>query len=120
MHGRHTNNRGSSHTSTADADSKPSIGSKGNRVTAEINGTEETGQPIPRRRNRSNRKSHSSRKQRFFAGNFVNSPNQYGVSESPPGNSIGYFYGFTPESHRLGHNQCVFACSKFYLSNVSN
>jgi la-related protein 1 len=104
MHGRHTNHQGSSGASTADADSEPSIGSKGNHANAEINGTEETGQPIPHRRNKSNRKTHSSRKQRFFAGNFVNSPNQYGASESPPGNSIGYFYGSTPESHRLANN----------------
>ncbi|GJN37897.1 hypothetical protein PR202_gb26896 [Eleusine coracana subsp. coracana] len=99
MHGRRTNVQGSSHASTTDADLKPSGGSKGSHVNADTNAAEETGQPIPRRRNRSNRKAHSSRKQRFFAGNFVNSPNQYGVSESPPGNSVGYFYGSTPESH---------------------
>ncbi|TVU22565.1 hypothetical protein EJB05_32275 [Eragrostis curvula] len=100
MHGRHTDSQRGSQANAADTDSKPSGGSKGNHSNIEINGTEETGQPIPRRRHRSNRKAHSSRKQRFFAGNFVNDPNQYGgISESPPGNSIGYFYGSTPEGH---------------------
>lgn len=103
MHGRRINNQRSSQADSAD-DSKPSGGAKGNHVSIGANGVEETGQPIPRRRqNRSNRKAHTSHKQRFFAGNFVNSPNSQshygGVSESPPSNSIGYFYGSTPDNH---------------------
>ena len=87
---------------TPDTDSKPPGGSKENHVSSGPNGTGETGQPIPRKRqSRGNRKAQSSRKQRFFAGNFISNPDQYGgVSESPPGNSVGYFYGSTPENHR--------------------
>ena len=102
LHGRHTNNQRGSQADTPDTDSKPSGGSKENHISSGPNGTEETGQPIPRKRqSRGNRKAHSSRKQRFFAGNFISNPDQYGgVSESPPGNSVGYFYGSTPENHR--------------------
>ncbi|XP_062195934.1 la-related protein 1A-like isoform X2 [Phragmites australis] len=104
LHGRHTNNQRSSQAESADVDPKPPGGSKGSHSSTVNNGIEETGQPIPcRRRNRGNRKAHTSHKQRFFAGNFMNNPNsqsQYdGVSESPPGYSVGYFYGSTPENH---------------------
>ncbi|XP_062208078.1 la-related protein 1A-like isoform X2 [Phragmites australis] len=104
LHGRHTSNQRSSQADNADVDPKPPGGSKGNHVSTVNNGIDETGQPIPcRRRNRGNRKAHTSHKQRFFAGNFMNNPNsqcQYGgVSESPPGYSVGYFYGSTPENH---------------------
>lgn len=101
LHGRCTDNQRSSQADPADADSKPTSGSKGSHIRTGTKVTEEAGQPIPRRRqNKGNRKAHSSRKQRFFAGNFVNNPDQYGgVSESPPGNSVGYFYGSTPENH---------------------
>lgn len=31
----------------------------------------------------------------------MSNPDQYGgVSESPPGHSVGYFYGSTPENNR--------------------
>ncbi|KAL6627674.1 hypothetical protein ACP70R_031400 [Stipagrostis hirtigluma subsp. patula] len=103
LHGRHTNNRRTSQADSADVDSKPSGVSKGNHISTGNNGSEETGQPIPCKRRNRNRKAHTSHKQRFFAGNFVNTPNsqsQYGgVSESPPGYSVGYFYGSTPENH---------------------
>ncbi|KAL6849929.1 hypothetical protein ACP4OV_020556 [Aristida adscensionis] len=96
LHVRRTNNR-SSQADTADVDSKPLGGSKGNHGNTGNNDSGETGQPIPsKRRSRGNRKAHTSHKQRFFANN----PNsQYGsVSESPPGYSVGYFYGSTPEN----------------------
>ncbi|KAG2596643.1 hypothetical protein PVAP13_5KG176800 [Panicum virgatum] len=101
LHGRRTNNQRGSHADTPDTNSKPPGGSKENHISSGPNGTEETGQPIPRKRqSRGNRKAQSSRKQRFFAGNFISNPDQYGgVSESPPGNSVGYFYGSTPENH---------------------
>ncbi|KAF8724155.1 hypothetical protein HU200_021171 [Digitaria exilis] len=101
LHGRRTNNQRGTQADTADVNSKPTDGSKGNHVGSGANGTEETGQPIPRKRqSRGSRKANSSRKQRFFAGNFMSNPDQYsGVSESPPGNSVGYFYGSTPENH---------------------
>ncbi|KAM0870772.1 hypothetical protein ACQ4PT_039809 [Festuca glaucescens] len=103
VHDRRTNNQRSSQADAADMDSK-SGGAKGNHVSIGTNGTEEGGQPIPRRRqNKGNRKTHTSHKQRFFAGNFGTSPNSRshygGISESPPSNSIGYFYGSTPENH---------------------
>ncbi|OEL34909.1 La-related protein 1A [Dichanthelium oligosanthes] len=102
LHGRRTNNQRGSQADTADVDSKPTGGLKGNHISSGPNGTEETGQPIPRKRqSRGNRKAHNSRKQRFFAGSFMSNPDQYGgISESPPGNSVGYFYGSTPENHR--------------------
>ncbi|KAJ1283221.1 hypothetical protein BS78_03G111900 [Paspalum vaginatum] len=101
LHGQRADNKRSSQSDTVDVDSKKTGGSKGNHVGTGTNVTEETGQPIPRRRQKANRKAHSSRKQRFFAGNFVGNPDQFGgVSESPPGNSVGYFYGSTPENHR--------------------
>ncbi|TKW12678.1 hypothetical protein SEVIR_5G050800v4 [Setaria viridis] len=101
LHGRRANNHRGSQADTADVDSKPTGGSKGNHIGCGPNGTEETGQPIPRKRqSRGNRKAQSARKQRFFAGNFMSNPDQYGgVSESPPGHSVGYFYGSTPENH---------------------
>ncbi|CAL4950568.1 unnamed protein product [Urochloa decumbens] len=101
LHGRRTNNQRGSQADSADVESKPTGGSKGNHISSGPNGTEETGQPIPRKRqSRSNRKAHGARKQRFFAGNFISNPDQYsGVSESPPGHSVGYFYGSTPENH---------------------
>ncbi|XP_037405286.1 la-related protein 1A-like isoform X1 [Triticum dicoccoides] len=104
VHDRRTNNQRSSQADTADVDSKQFGGAKGNHGSIGTNGIEEAGQPIPRRRqSKGNRKTHTSHKQRFFAGNFANSPNSRshygGVSESPPSNSIGYFYGSTPENH---------------------
>lgn len=103
VHDRRTNNQRSSQADAADVDSKPSGGAKGNHVSIGTNGIE-VGQPIPRRRqNKGNRNTHTSHKQRFFAGSFASSPNSRshygGVSESPPSNSIGYFYGSTPENH---------------------
>ncbi|KAL5220815.1 hypothetical protein ABZP36_025528 [Zizania latifolia] len=104
LHGRHAYNQRSSQVGTADIGSKPAGGSKGNPISIGTNVIEESGQPIPRRRpNKGNRKAQSSHKQRFFAGNFTNIPNNRShyasVSESPPSNSIGYFYGSTPENH---------------------
>ncbi|XP_040379832.1 la-related protein 1A isoform X2 [Oryza brachyantha] len=101
----HAYNQRSFHAGTIDIDSKPAGGPKGNPTNIGTNGIEESGQPIPRRRHsRGNRKAQSSHKQRFFPGNFANNPNNRshygGVSESPPSNSIGYFYGSTPENHR--------------------
>ncbi|KAG8052443.1 hypothetical protein GUJ93_ZPchr0001g32834 [Zizania palustris] len=73
LHDRHTYNQRSSQAGTADTDCKPAGGSKGNTISSiGTNGIEESGQPIPRRRQN---------------------------KESPPSNSIGYFYGSTPENH---------------------
>ncbi|CAN6454593.1 unnamed protein product [Victoria cruziana] len=53
-----------------------------------------------RRTNKVNNKSHSQQSQRLFPGNFkVHNVgrNMYGVvSESPPSNSVGFFFGSTP------------------------
>uniref|UniRef100_A0A0D9UZD5 HTH La-type RNA-binding domain-containing protein n=1 Tax=Leersia perrieri TaxID=77586 RepID=A0A0D9UZD5_9ORYZ len=100
----HAYNQRRSQAGTVDVDSKLAGGSKGNPINTGTNGIEESGQPIPRRRqNRGNRKAQSAHKQRFFPGNFTNNANNRshygGVSESPPSNSIGYFYGSTPENH---------------------
>uniref|UniRef100_A0ACD5VVX6 Uncharacterized protein n=1 Tax=Avena sativa TaxID=4498 RepID=A0ACD5VVX6_AVESA len=104
VHDRRSNNQRSSQADAGEVDSKPSGGAKGNHVNIGTSGIEEGGQPIPRRRqNKGNRKTNTSHKQRFFAGNFANSPNSRshygGISESPPSNSIGFFYGSTPENH---------------------
>lgn len=65
----------------------------------------ESGITNPRRKqNKSSSKQHTSIKQRFFSSNFRNhgtARSTIGViSESPPSNSFGYFFGSTPpENH---------------------
>ncbi|XP_008804064.1 la-related protein 1A-like isoform X2 [Phoenix dactylifera] len=90
-----------------DVDFKPSslgnssLNSKANANIAGNNGPEEAGHVNSRRRqNKVTSKSHSSHKQRLFPGNFRshgNGRNRHGiVSESPPSNSVGFFFGSTP------------------------
>ncbi|XP_072984049.1 la-related protein 1A isoform X2 [Typha latifolia] len=104
---RFNSRRNSSVTEMRDGDSKSctfsstSVNSKGNVSIAGNNGSEENGPAITRRRqNKGNSKLHSSHKQRLYPSNFrnhANSRNRYGiVSESPPSNSIGFFFGSTP------------------------
>lgn len=59
-----------------------------------------------RRPNKGSNKQQSSQKQRLFPGNFRNlgnTHNRHGtISESPPSNSVGFFFGSTPpETHGL-------------------
>lgn len=58
-------------------------------------------------------KQHSSHKQRFFWSNYRNhgtSRNTLGViSESPPSNSVGFFFGSTPPDN-LGLVTSYFSC----------
>lgn len=52
-----------------------------------------------RKHNKTSSKPQYSQKQRFF--NSFRSRNSGGVSESPPSDSVGFFFGSTPpESHR--------------------
>ncbi|KAI4305851.1 hypothetical protein L6164_029188 [Bauhinia variegata] len=65
---------------------------------------EESGSSNSRRKQKGFHKQQSSLKQRFFSSNFRNhgsGRNSLGViSESPPSNSVGFFFGSTPpESH---------------------
>ncbi|XP_065045239.1 la-related protein 1A-like isoform X1 [Musa acuminata AAA Group] len=65
------------------------------------NASEEAGQANSRRRqNKGTSKSHTSHKRRLFPSNFRNygsGRNHHGiVSESPPSNSVGFFFGSTP------------------------
>lgn len=58
----------------------------------------------PRRKQKASQKQQSSLKQRFFSSNFRNhgtGRNSHGViSESPPSNSVGFFFASTPpENH---------------------
>ncbi|XP_073104324.1 la-related protein 1A isoform X2 [Elaeis guineensis] len=79
----------------------PSLNSKANANIAGNNGLEETGHVNSRRRqNKATSRSHSSHKQRLFPGNFRshgNGRSRHGiVSESPPSNSVGFFFASTP------------------------
>lgn len=70
---------------------------------------EDTGGVSSRRKhNKGSHKQPSSLKQRFFSNNFRNhgTGRSLGVvSESPPSNSVGYFFGSTPpENHGLVEN----------------
>lgn len=73
---------------------------------------EESGNATPRRKhNKSFHRQQSSHKQRFFSSNFRNhgtGRNSLGlISESPPSNSVGYFFGSTPpETHGLVDSDC--------------
>ncbi|URE12736.1 la domain containing protein [Musa troglodytarum] len=65
------------------------------------NASEEAGQANSRRRqNKGTSKPHTSHKRRLFPSNFRNygsGRNHHGiVSESPPSNSVGFFFGSTP------------------------
>ncbi|XP_072977648.1 la-related protein 1A-like [Typha angustifolia] len=80
----------------------PFVSSENNTVFAVNNdGCEETAQAVSRRRqNKCNSKMHAIQKQRLFPSNFRshnNGHNCHGiVSESPPSNSVGFFFGSTP------------------------
>ncbi|XP_015873343.2 la-related protein 1A [Ziziphus jujuba] len=57
-----------------------------------------------KKQNKNFQKQHSSHKQRFFSSNFRNdgTARNSGISESPPSNSVGFFFGSTPpENHGL-------------------
>ncbi|KAG1370965.1 putative la-related protein [Cocos nucifera] len=78
-----------------------SLNSKANANIAGNDGLEETGHVNSRRRqNKATSRSHSSHKQRLFPGDFRshgNGRSRHGiVSESPPSNSVGFFFGSTP------------------------
>lgn len=68
------------------------------------NSVEESGSNTSRRKQKVFHKQPSSLKQRFFSSNFRNhgtSRNSHGIiSESPPSNSVGFFFASTPpENH---------------------
>ncbi|KAL5707802.1 hypothetical protein ACHQM5_018663 [Ranunculus cassubicifolius] len=79
-------------------------------VSPGSNGSEEPGLANSRRRqnNKGANKQYSSQKQRLFFGNAKNHGNPRNrhdviTSESPPTNSVGFFFGSTPpESHGFG------------------
>lgn len=73
---------------------------------------EEAGTTNFRRKQKGFHKQQSSHKQRFFSSNFRNhgtGRNSLGIiSESPPSNSVGFFFSSTPpENHRSVQN-CLF------------
>lgn len=74
--------------------SKVSVNTAGN------NGSEEHGHANSRRRQNKGVKQQPSHKQRLFPSSFRNpgnGRNRHGiVSESPPSNSVGFFFGSTP------------------------
>ncbi|XP_044483660.1 la-related protein 1A isoform X2 [Mangifera indica] len=94
-----------------DGNPRPSVcapgvsNSKAGDNTATSSGNEESGSASSRRKqNKGFHRQQSSHKQRFFSSNFRNhgtGRNSLGiVSESPPSNSVGYFFGSTPpENH---------------------
>ncbi|KAJ4979342.1 hypothetical protein NE237_010122 [Protea cynaroides] len=104
---RSKNRRNNSELDHEDGDSKPTIAtpglpnSKASIYTAGNNGSEESGPANSRRRqNKGLNKQQSSHKQRLFSSNFKNhgnARNRHGIiSESPPSNSVGFFFGSTP------------------------
>ncbi|KAJ6846010.1 la-related protein 1A isoform X1 [Iris pallida] len=74
--------------------------SKANVNVGGSNGSEEAGNAYNRRRQNKGNKSHSSHNQRLFPSNFRghgSGRNRHGiVSESPPSNSVGFYFGSTP------------------------
>ncbi|XP_038986931.1 la-related protein 1A-like isoform X2 [Phoenix dactylifera] len=108
LRAKRSNNQRNNHgMEMKDGDFKPSSlgnsspSSKANVNIVVNNGPEEGGHLNSRRRqNKGTSKSHSSHKQRLFPGNFRNHGNgrhRNGiVSESPPSNSVGFFFGSTP------------------------
>ncbi|XP_043723062.1 la-related protein 1A-like isoform X1 [Telopea speciosissima] len=104
---RSNNQRNNSGLDHEDGDSKPTSAapglpsSKASINTAGNNGSEEPGPANSRRRqNKGINKQQSSHKQRLFPSNFRNhgnARNRHGIiSESPPSNSVGFFFGSTP------------------------
>ncbi|KAK2640995.1 hypothetical protein Ddye_022758 [Dipteronia dyeriana] len=80
--------------------------SKAGENSAASSGHEESGSASSRRKqNKGFHRQQSSLKQRFFSSNFRNhgtGRNLGIISESPPSNSVGYFFGSTPpENHGL-------------------
>ncbi|KAL5766291.1 hypothetical protein ACOSP7_016908 [Xanthoceras sorbifolium] len=78
--------------------------SKAGESSAVSSGHEESGSVSSRRKqNKGFHRQPSSHKQRFFSSNFRNhgTGRNFGIiSESPPSNSVGYFFGSTPpENH---------------------
>lgn len=72
--------------------------------TSASNALEESGSTSLRRKQKGSLKQQSSHEQRFFSSNFRNhgtGRNSLGViSESPPSNSVGFFFASTPpENH---------------------
>nr|DAD43170.1 TPA_asm: hypothetical protein HUJ06_001400 [Nelumbo nucifera] len=108
---RSKNRRNNSILENRDGDSRSSnlapvlSNSKVSGNTTGSNGSEEPVHANSRRRqNKSVNKQQSSHKQRLFPSNFRahgNGRNRHGIiSESPPSNSVGFFFGSTPpESH---------------------
>ncbi|KAJ0979096.1 hypothetical protein J5N97_014570 [Dioscorea zingiberensis] len=101
-----SNNRRSSSGVEKGGESKSSthanfiLNSKRNVNIGGNNGSDESGNANRRRQNKGINKSHQLHRQRLFHSNFRNqgsSRNHHGVvSESPPSNSIGFFFGSTP------------------------
>ncbi|XP_073111183.1 la-related protein 1A isoform X3 [Elaeis guineensis] len=108
LRAKRSNNQRNNHgMETKDGYFKPSSlgnSSSSSKVNVNIaisNGPEEAGHVNSRRRqNKGTSKSHLSHKQRLFPGNFRshgNGRHHNGiVSESPPSNSVGFFFGSTP------------------------
>ncbi|KAJ4970946.1 hypothetical protein NE237_004045 [Protea cynaroides] len=103
---RSENRRNDSELECKDGDSKPSTtpgfqDPKFSVSTIGNSGNEEPGPANSRRKqNKGIIKQQSSHKQRLFPSNFKNhgnSRNRHGfISESPPSNSVGFFFGSTP------------------------
>lgn len=82
-----------------------------------------------RKQNKNIPRQQTSLKQRFFSSNFRNhgtGRNSHGfISESPPSNSVGYFFGSTPpENHGLVESDCCwflyYNTSDFHISIISS
>lgn len=70
-------------------------------ITSTVNISEETGHPNSQKQQvKASHKQHTSHKQCLFPSNFRNhgndQNNHYIISESPPSNSVGFFFGSTP------------------------
>lgn len=97
-----------------------SVNAKTSTSTVGNNGSENHRHPNSRRwQMKGSNKGQSSQKQRLFPGNFRNyssGRNRLGiVSESPPSNSVGFFFGSTPPDSHGWADICIFFVHYFML-----
>lgn len=114
IHNRRSNRRKSNSNNkerTLKSQSHTSGASNINAGENAVGSVEESGGNNSRRKPKVFHKHQSSLTQRFFSSNFRNhgtGRNSHGViSESPPSNSVGFFFSSTPpENHRSVQNDC--------------
>ena len=106
-----------SSSASGSARSKPSENFAGNC------GLDEIGNASPRKKQtKTFPRQHSSLKQRFFSSNFRNhgtSRTSLGiVAESPPSNSVGFFFGSTPPENTRLVWKSRYLCKKYHNVRV--